>query len=56
VERSASRAADVDGLITPARGLVWATTSWVLGGRPVQLTLTDVPAVLLAAKPTGLPL
>src|SRR5215469_9939379 len=53
---SASRAADVDGLITPSRGLVWATISWVFGGRPVQLTLTGVPAVLLAGNATGLPL
>src|SRR5215470_11324799 len=56
VPRSASRAADVDGLITPARGLVWATISWAFGGRPVQLTLTGVPAVLLAGNATGLPL
>jgi hypothetical protein len=56
VARSASIGADVDGLITPARGLVWATISWVLGGRPVQLTLTDVPVVLLATNANGLPL
>jgi hypothetical protein len=56
VPRSASRVADVDGLITPARGLVWATISWVFGGRPVQLTVTGVPVVLLAATATGLPL
>jgi hypothetical protein len=56
VERSASVTADDDGLITPARGLVWATISRVLGGRPVQLTLTDVPVVLLAVTATGLPL
>jgi len=56
VARSASRAADDAGLITPARGLVWATISKVLGGRPVQSTVTGVPAVLLAVTATGLPL
>jgi len=56
VERSASRVADDEGLITPARGLVWATISRVFAGRPVQLTVTGVPVVLLAGNPTGLPL
>jgi hypothetical protein len=56
VARSASCAADVDGLITPARGLVCATISVAFAGRPVQLTVTGVPVVLLAANPTGLPL
>jgi hypothetical protein len=56
VAMSASVAADDDGLITPARGLVWATISRVFGGRPVQLTLTGVPVVLLATTATGLPL
>ena len=56
VARSASRTADDAGLITPARGLVWATISKVFGGRPVQLTVTGVPAVLLAGTATGLPL
>ncbi len=46
----------LNGLITPARGLVWATISRVLGGRPVQTTLTGVPVVLLAGTATGLPL
>src|SRR5580704_17425034 len=56
VDRSASLVADDDGLITPARGLVWATISKVFAGRPVQATVTGVPAVLLAANPSGLPL
>src|SRR6476646_3289782 len=56
VERSASCVAADDGLITPARGLVWATISKVFAGRPVQLTVTGVPATLLAANATGLPL
>src|SRR5487761_718541 len=56
VLRSASAVAEVDGLITPANGLAWATISWVLGGSPVQLTVTGVPVVPLAAKATGLPL
>ena len=56
VDRSASLVAADDGLITPARGLVWATISKVFAGRPVQLTVTGVPVVLLAANATGLPL
>jgi hypothetical protein len=56
VARSASRAPTVDGLITPASGLVWATISRVFVGRPVQLTATGVPVVLLAGTATGLPL
>src|SRR6516164_8257589 len=56
VVRSASCVAADDGLITPARGLVWATISKVFAGRPVQLTMTGVPVVLLAANPSGLPL
>jgi len=56
VLRSASDVAADDGLITPARGLVWATISKVFAGRPVQSTVTGVPVVLLAANATGLPL
>jgi hypothetical protein len=56
VERSASCVAADAGLITPARGLVWATISKVFAGRPVQLTVTGVPVVLLAPNATGLPL
>src|SRR6516225_5427562 len=56
VLRSASVAADVDGLITPASGLVCATISRVLAGSPVQSTVTGVPVVLLAPTATGLPL
>src|SRR5215472_7154869 len=53
VLRSASIAADDEGLITPASGLVWATSSEAFDGSPVQLTVTGVPVVLLAATATG---
>jgi hypothetical protein len=45
-----------DGLTTPPSALAWTTLKFVFAGRPVQLTVTGVPVVLLAANATGLPL